>query len=258
MIQIIKASLNDISPLRINYLNSLSEFQELYLELFINDSNIYQIHFNGIFIGYAIVTIDNILVEFYINDRFVSISSDVFETIVTDLSIQTIYCKSFDSLLLNCCLIKSYQYKLKGNLFRDYFDTDKISTNDLTIRFAGIKDYPFLLQQEGELYETPEELERFVNGNNIIMFQKDGQLLGCGYLIRVHANYNYYDIGMWVNPGYRKQGIATLIISYLKETCLTNNWKPICGCAIENIASRKTLEKNGFVSKHKLIEFICV
>ncbi len=255
MIQIIKTELNNISQIRIDYLNSLSEFQELYLEMFIDNSDIYKIEFNGILIGYAIKTVDNILIEFYIIDKYVPVSSDVFQTIINDLAINNIYCKSFDYLLLNCCLTGLYSYNLIGSLFRDYFDTDKIPINDLKIRYAENKDYSFLLQQEGELYETHEELEKFVNGNNVIMFQRGEQLLGCGYLIKVHANYNYYDIGMWVNPNYRKQGIATKIISYLKDTCITNNWNPICGCAIANIASQKTLEKNGFVSKYKLIEF---
>ena len=255
MIQIIKAELNDVTPLRVDYLNSLPEFQELYLEIFIDNSDIYKIYFNDILIGYVIKTVDNILVEFYLIDRFIPNCNDVFQTIIKDLAINTIYCKSFDSLLLSCCLTNSYTYKLFGTLFRDYVDSERIAINDLSIRFAENKDYSFLLQQEGELYETPDELEKYVNGNNVIMFQKDSQLLGCGYLIKVHANYDYYDIGMWVNPNYRKQGIATLIISYLKDTCLKNSWKPICGCAIENIASQKTLEKNGFVSKHKIIEF---
>jgi len=74
-------------------------------------------------------------------------------------------------------------------------------------------------------------------------------------LIRVHADWDYYDIGMWVHPNFRKLGIATVIVSWLKDKYLKNNWKPICGCAIDITGSQKTLEKNGFVSKYKLIEF---
>ncbi|MBP1672769.1 MAG: hypothetical protein H6Q25_584 [Bacteroidetes bacterium] len=255
MIQILKVELNEISSLRFDYLDSLIEFQELFLEMFIDDSTIYKIEFNGNLIGYSIITVDNILIEFYIIDKYVPICSDAFQFIVNELAIQTIYCKSFDSLLLNCCFINSYPYTLIGSLYRNYVTTDKFTMDNMTIRFAEEKDYIFLLQQKGELYETPEELKRFVNGNNIIMFFRDSQLLGCGYLIKVHDHYNYFDIGMWVNPDFRNQGIATMIISYLKETCIINNWIPICGCAIENVASQRTLEKNGFISKHKLIKF---
>lgn len=255
MIQIAKAKLNDISSLRYEYLNSLTEFQELYLELFIENSDSYIIEVDGSTIGYTIVTADNILVEFYLKDKFIPNCNEIFQKTVNSININSIYCKSFDSLLLSCCLTNSYRYNLLGTLFRNYIESNKIDYNDFSIRFANDDDYSFLLQQEGELYETPEELKKFVTGNNVIMFQKDCKLLGCGYLIKVHPNFNYYDIGMWVNPLYRKQGVATMIISYLKETCVTNNWNPICGCAVENIASQKTLEKNGFISKHKLIEF---
>jgi len=255
MIQIVKADLNEISSFRSDYLNSLPAFQELYLELFVNDSAIYKIDFDNTSIGYVLITPDNILIEYYLINRFVPLSSVVFQTIIETFSVTTIYCKSFDPILLNCCLMKSCSYKLIGTLFREYIPAEKFVMDGLSIRFANQDDYSFLLQQEGELYETPEELEKFVSGNNVIMFQKEGKLLGCGYLIKVHADYNYYDIGMWVNQEFRKQGVATMIISYLKDTCITNNWRPICGCAIGNSASQKTLEKNGFVSKYKLIEF---
>jgi len=255
MIQLIETEINDIASLREDYFHSLAEFQELYLELLIEQSSVYKIEFEGTPIGYAMKTADHILVEFHVIDRFVPHSTDVFQTIVHDLAIRAIYCKSFDSLLLSCCLTNSYSYRLNGTLFRDYVDSEKVEMNGISIRFAEDKDYPFLLQQEDDLYETPEELERFVGGNNVIMFQRNNQLLGCGYLIRVHPNYNYYDIGMWVNPVYRRQSIATMIISYLKDLCIGNGWTPICGCAFDNIASQKTLEKNGFISKHKLIEF---
>lgn len=247
MIRISKAELKDIRLLRVDYLNSLTEFQELYLEMFIENSDIYKIHFNNIKIGYAIKTVDNVLVEFYLINKYIANTNIIFQKIIKDFCINRVYCKSFDSLLLNCCLINSYTYKLLGTLFRDYVDSAKILISDLSIRFADFKDYSFLLKQEGELYETPDELLKFVNGNNVILFHKDNMLLVCGYLIKVHDLYNYYDIGMWVNPNSRKQGIATFIISYLKGICLKNNWKPICGCAFHNIASQRTLEKNGFL-----------
>ena len=119
MIQITKTELNDISSLRSDYLNSLPAFQELYLELFVNDSAIYTIQFNNTSIGYVIVSTDNILIEFHLFDRFVPLSSDIFQTIIETLSIATIYCKSFDPILLNCCLVKPCSYNLIGTLFRE-------------------------------------------------------------------------------------------------------------------------------------------
>lgn len=78
---------------------------------------------------------------------------------------------------------------------------------------------------------------------------------GCGYLIRVLPDKEILDVGMWVNPVFRRQGYATLIISHLKETCLKAGYTPIAGCAADNIASRRTLEKCGFMTKHCAIVF---
>jgi predicted acetyltransferase len=256
MIEIIKTDLLEISQLRQDYLNSLPEFQELYMELLVEEALIYKIISDDSLAGYAAKTKGDILVELFIKNNYIPISSLIFQQIIHDLTIRSIYCKSFDHVLLNCCLMGNYSYKLIGSLFREYIETAKVPIGDLNVQTASEKDYSFLLQQEGELYETPEELRKYVDGNNIILFQKENELLGCGYLIKIHSGFDYYDIGMWVNPSFRKQGIATLIISYLKDKCLTNHWKPICGCAIDNIASQKTLERNGFLCKHKLIEFI--
>jgi RimJ/RimL family protein N-acetyltransferase len=68
-------------------------------------------------------------------------------------------------------------------------------------------------------------------------------------------NRDFYDIGMWVNCDFRNKGYAARIIAHLKGYCLEHNVVPICGCAVDNLASRKTLEKNGYISKHDLIEF---
>ena len=255
MVQIFKTDKEKISRLRIEYIESLSEFQELHLELLVEESAYFIINASECPIGYFIKTKDNILVEFYLINEYIPQSHDIFIKIVREYAITSTYSKTFDALLLDCCLLHYTKYKIIGVLFRDFFETDIYPLDGLSVRTATELDYSFLLQQEDGLYESPEELTRFVNGGNISMFIKENELYGCGYLIKVHENWDYYDIGMWVNPNSRNQGVATRIISYLKELCLKNVWIPICACAYGNVASQKTLEKNGFVSKYKLVEF---
>jgi len=254
--KIIKVSQSEINFLRLEYLNSLPEFQELYLEMMIEKSEFYKIILEENIIGYAVKTNENVLIEFYLKEKFIADCESIFKSVIEELLIEKVYCKSFDFLLLNCCLISNYSYKIIGSLYRNYFKTENYFKDEFEIRIAEISDHEFLLQQKDGLYETPEELEYFIKGKNILLFFKKEKLVGCGYLIKIHNDFNFYDIGMWVNPDFRKQGIATQIISYLKNHCIKNNFIPICGCAIENMTSQKTLEKNGFFSKHKLIEFI--
>lgn len=255
ILNITKTELIYIETLRDDYLNTLPEFQELYLEMLVEDGQYYMIYNYNETVGYFIKTSDNILIEFYLKDQFIPHCSNLFTKIVLEFSITTVYCKSFDPLLLNCCLMNLLPYEIYGILFRNYVTTNAFNIDDMSVKVADLRDYSFLLQQKDGLYETPEELDHFIKGGNVLMFTKSDKLLGCGYLIRVHRRWDFYDIGMWVNPDFRKQGIGTAIISYLKEYCLENNKKPICGCASENIASQKTLERNGFVSKYKLLKF---
>lgn len=255
MIQLEKINQHDAAALRMEYLRQLPEFQELYLEMMAEEAACFKLTEHDEFVGYVLRTEQGILVEFYLRDAFVPLCSDVFKQVLAELQIQSVYCKSFDALLLNCCLLEGMAYEPIGALFRTLVEAPGFPIEGTNTRWALPSDSEFLLQQEGELYETPQELERFVNGRNILMFEHAGALVGCGYLIRVHPNFDFYDIGMWVNPLFRKQGWATRIISHLKELCLQNHWTPICGCAIENVASQKTLERNGFVSKFKLLEF---
>ena len=59
----------------------------------------------------------------------------------------------------------------------------------------------------------------------------------------------------WKSYEKRGNSIGSQIILNLKEYSINSKLKPSCGCAIENIASQKTIEKSGFVSRYKMINF---
>ena len=264
MLHIVKSDYNSISHLRESYLNSLPESQECFVELLVESGSYCKIFVDEMVVGYAISSVDdmlgktgeNVLVEFYLKDELLSRCDEVFALVIKKLSIAKVYCKSFDSLMLNCCLMQQMQYEVFGRMFRKILASEKFHTDSrYDVRLAQMSDYNFLLEQKGGLYETPKELEDLIGKETVTMFIGQGQLVGCGYSIPVLPNGDYYDIGMWTNPEFRNTGVATYIISYLKEECFNNNRIPVCGCAADNIASMKTLKKNGFVSKYKLIRF---
>ena len=82
-----------------------------------------------------------------------------------------------------------------------------------------------------------------------------GRLVGCGYLIRVRPDRDWRDLGMWVPSALRRRGYARRILADLKDWCLREGWRPCCGCAADNVASRRALEANGFVSRHAVLSF---
>lgn len=255
MIEIIKTSAEKLESFRIKYLDLLPVFQDAYLEFLICESDSYELFSDNHLIGYALVTKDNILLEFFIETKFSAISVDVFTLIVSELGIKSVYCKSFDFLLLDCCLTKKLSYSPIGCLYRDYIGNNIQRRSELVFRYADNSDLPFMYNQDDEVFEPKELLDSFIRNKGIVILHHNDLIIGCGFLTQIHPEYKYFDIGVWVSPENRMKGYATQIMSFLMDLCLRNDRLPVVGCDINNTASQRMLKGLGFVSKYKLIEF---
>lgn len=256
--KIVKTSIDKIKEYRADYLNSLPEFQELFLELLLNDSDCYLIYLYDEKIGYVIVNADNTLIEFYVAKRYIPNSSKILGQVIEDLSISEIYCKSFDSLLLSNCLLNSFTYSVVGVLYRDYVEPLVIPDSEIEMIKANLSSIELLINQDAsikELFETEDQLMSFIKYENVFEFYKNGEFVGCGMTIRTNSDWDYCDLGVWVNPLKRGKSIGSQIILKLREFAIKNKMKPSCGCAIENFASQRIIEKSGFVSRYTMISF---
>lgn len=257
--KVVKTSFDKVKKYRTAYLNSLPEFQELFIELMINDSDYYIFQADNNEIGYAIRNNDGVLIEFYVLDKYIPVSKEILGQVLKDLSITDIYCKSFDSLLLSNCILEILPYSILGLLYRDYFEPLIKKDSTIKMKRADHLSVELLLGQDEsikELFETEQRLIDFIQNENVFEFHKNEEFVGCGMVIRTHPDWSFCDLGVWVNPSKRGNAIGSQIILNLREFSIKNNLKPSCGCSIENKASQKTIEKSGFVSKYKLINFM--
>ncbi|PKO95661.1 MAG: hypothetical protein CVU12_09025 [Bacteroidetes bacterium HGW-Bacteroidetes-7] len=249
-----KVEYREIEALRMEYLNSLVEFQDLYLEFLIKESEYFIFSLDKT-IGYAIVAPDSTLVEFFIVKEFANKGGECFNDLLNRQKITQILCKSFDYKLLKCCLQNQFTYSVQGFLYRDLTDRGIQPSAGLSFRYAILADLPYLNQQEDEVFEPKELLEDNIKNNEVIICERDNVVIGCGFITQVVSGFKYYDLGVWVNPDCRRKGYAVQIMIYLKSFCFKNVWIPICGCSADNIASQRMLSKVGFISNHKLLEF---
>jgi hypothetical protein len=191
-------------------------------------------------------------------DKYIPDSNEIFRKVLEDLSITDIYCKSFDSLLLSNCLSNNLQYSIVGILYRDYVEPLIKKDPTMKMKRADLLSVELLLGQDEsikELFETEQQLIDFIQNENVFEFYKNEEFVGCGMVIRTHPDWSFCDLGVWVNPSKRGKAIGSQIILNLREFSINNNLEPCCGCAIENQASQKTIEKIGFVSRYKMINF---
>jgi len=256
--EIVKATFEKIKKYRADYLNSLPEFQESFIEIMIRSSDFYLLQADNVNIGYVIKNNDGVLIEFYTENKHVTSSNKLFRQVLKELSITEIYCKTFDFLLLNNCLSNSFPYKVIGILYRDYVEPHVETDTKIRMQKSGFSSVNFLLNQDNsikELFETEEQLIEYITNENVFEFFRNGEFIGCGIVLRTNPDWSFCDLGVWVNPPKRGHGFGSQIILKMRLFAIENDMKPSCGCAVENIASQKAIEKSGFVSKYKLIEF---
>lgn len=256
--KIIQTSIDNITKYRADYLNSLPEFQELFIELMVPGADCFIVQSGATEVGYAIKTTDGVLVEFYVSDKYLPESNAIFRQVLHDLSINGIYCKSFDALLLSNCLRETLPYSVLGMLYRDYIEPQVKKDGSIAMKPADGSSVRLLMEQDEsiyELFETEQQLIGFIEHEHVFEFYKNDEFVGCGMVLRTHPEWSFCDLGVWVHPQKRGHAIGAQIILNLREFSLKNNVTPSCGCAKDNVASQKTIEKSGFASRYNLIEF---
>ena len=79
-----------------------------------------------------------------------------------------------------------------------------------------------------------------------MLLEVGGEVAATGGIL-YHYNRPYGDIWMEVAEPFRMQGYGTYLVQELKRICYGGGSIPCARCNTENVASRKTLQKAGFV-----------
>ncbi len=250
------SSIVDIKKLRKIYLDSMIQDQELYLELIVQKSKYFIIKDGDALAGYFIVFQDRTLVEFYIDQNFIREDTSIFKNIIKSHNIKSVLCKSFDHILLKLSLNFFRTSKIMGHMFRDDIKPRDFSEDSsISVRQAEQTDYPFIFKLKKEVFDTKDEIIEYIGKKKILIFQKSEKPIGFGIFSRTIEDRNSFDIGVAVSLELRGNGYGSYIIRHLKNLCYKNGWIPTCGCALENTASKKCVEKAGFISKYSLVHF---
>jgi GNAT superfamily N-acetyltransferase len=238
------------------YINSLPYAQEFFIEDMVKKSRHYTIALNSTIAGYFCVNSDKVLCEFYLDDSALLFAQEIFRFLLEKNYFVAADCKSFDHLLMSLCF--DYQKKIScmGYMFRDFVNVDYSlgKYENLLFCYAKPEDTDKIYDMSGDFFER-EELEDNINRKEVFILYSNDILLGAGICQKVLPGLNYNDIGMVVAENHRNKGIGTFIIAKLKEYCIDHDSIPICGCWYYNYASKRALEKAGFIAKHRLIRY---
>jgi len=140
--------------------------------------------------------------------------------------------------------------EFKGAVFRSTLPSDVDKVESLFTKNVDNMDMETIEMSYGDLTGYIDSL---VEQEQLFVLFHNDTLLGIGECRISISQPPYADLGMVVAKNYRKKGLGSFILSKLKQHCYSFNIKPICSCSHDNIASKKAIEKTGFVSKHRIL-----
>jgi GNAT superfamily N-acetyltransferase len=242
--------------LRAEYLDLLPEPLELFVEKRVADGACWSLRRDGREIGYAVVDRAGALVEFHVTPVELRWASEAFAVLEESCRVRRVLAKSFDATVTFVALRRPLEARTTGLLYRVIADPSFTADARIRVRAATQDDVATLLRLGADFFDNAAEIEDYIATDGLMIFEADdGVALGAGVMKRVVAGRDDVDIGMVVDPGFRRKRHGAYIVAHLKAYCLARGLRPICGCAVDNVASQRTLERAGFASRHRLLEF---
>lgn len=213
-------------------------------------------------VGHFYLGADHELLRFHVVEPYRAQAQEIFRWVVSMYGIQQAMTSTIEPLYCSLCQALQRSSTLQNYLFRDhqriegssdpgtssFRKADKTELADL-VRFYRANTEGSGGWIEGFLDERLKREELFV--------LSDGQsVVATGECIPSQSQPPYADLGMVVAQAYRGRGLGSFMLIQMKHHAYAAGWKPICSCAASNRASKKAIERAGFISEHCMVQ-IC-
>jgi len=170
--------------------------------------------------------------EFFVLTQHRSRVFDLFEGLLTSSKATMIETQSNDALLTVMLHTFAHEVSSESILFHDKLTTSH-SPRDAVFRRSSAEDAAQIVQQQ-------------LDSGARWLVAVGGIIAAAGDIL-FHYNRPYGDIYMKVAESFRRRGIGTYLVQELKRVCYEGGSIPAARCNPKNFASRRTLQKAGFV-----------
>jgi GNAT superfamily N-acetyltransferase len=233
------ASLPDISPWRDQYRQEMS-CQIIHDSLHVRPgwTESHRLLIGGVPAGYGSVAVGGpwkgkpAVFEFYVEPRRRSRQFDLFETLLAACGAGLIETQSNDPLLTVMLHAYARDVKSESILFHDKLTTD-LPSHGAVFRRATPEDIAGL---------TSQDLDKDAK-----WLLESGSAIAAAGGVLFHYNRPYGDVYMAVAEPFRRRGLGAYLVQELKRVTYEQGSVPAARCNPGNVASRKTLQKAGFV-----------
>ena len=198
----------------------------------------YLLNLTGVVVGFGSVAMGGpwknkpTVFEFYILPEHRTRAFDLFEALLAASGARFFEAQSDDVLIATMVLTYGREIGIEKIVFDDQLTTT-LPANGATLR---------RVTSEEEILSCLEERQ----GGGEWLLELEGDVVGKGGIL-FHYNRPYGDIYMEVTEAFRRRGLGSYLVQELKRACYELGAVPCARCNPTNTASRRTLQRAGFV-----------
>lgn len=210
--------------------------------------------------GYFCLGSSQDLLRFHLWENYLDRAQEIFHWLLSTHSIQHAMTSTIEPLYFSLCLDVQRNITLHSYLFRDNQPRDLSSGLSKSLfRKAEKRELDELVRfYQANTEGSGEWIEPFLNAHlnreEVFVLYDQHTLVAVGECIPSQKQPPYADLGMVVARSYRGRGVGSFLLTQLKNHCYEAGWKPICSCEASNRASKKAIEKAGFISEQRIVK----
>jgi len=240
---------NTIGAFRIKLYQTLTApIDAMWEQLYVDSSQHYLIKNSDYTLGYCCINEEGCLIQIFLETEFRRNMHKVIEELIKSKLVSSASLSSNEPIGFNACLFHSKSIQTNTFCFAHLNSTIEVNSA-LSVQLASSEHIPsikaFLKDQVG-MDDTFGYTENLVNRKEIFMVLESGVLIATSECRMSDSQPETADLGIIVNRDYQGKGIATQVMQMQVNRVLKAGRKPICSTTLENIASRKVIEKSGF------------
>lgn len=226
-------------------------------------------------IGFCCINDDGYLLQFFLSEQAVIRADELFVLIMQQNSsviraavgdIKGAFVSTAESAYLSLCLDNMPDFKVNSLMYHLVDGQQKDTTNNqitsaLRLTLATTEQLTLFVEFAVAAMGAPEQwLQDYYNNlidrGELYGYWDGGRLLAAGEC-RGFDDYQqeYADLGVIVAAEERGRGLATGLLQALIGIAVTQNKRPMCSTGKNNIGAQKAIQKAGFRSQHRIVQF---
>lgn len=217
-------------------------------QLYIASSQHYLIENNHKTYGYCCVNSEGYLLQMFLLEEYSSQMEKVITALIDSELITSASLSTNEPVSFNTCLALAKGIKASTFCF-EHVNIPIDIDSPLKVELVTTADIPavkaFLKAQVG-MDDTFGYTENLVSRKEIFMVKASDVIIATSERRMSDSQPGIADLGIIVNKDFQGKGIATQVMKMQVNRVLKANRKPICSTTVDNVASRKAIEKSGF------------